>query len=65
MLEMTRQRMLTNGFHNLVLKEADCRNLPFEDNSFDLLYNGCMLDLIPEQDMPQILAEFKRVLRPG
>ena len=24
-----------------------------------------MRDLIPEQDMPQILAEFKRVLRPG
>jgi demethylmenaquinone methyltransferase/2-methoxy-6-polyprenyl-1,4-benzoquinol methylase len=57
--------LLANGFHNLVLKEADCRTLPFDDNSFDLLYNGYMLDLIPEQDMPQILGEFKRVLRSG
>jgi ubiquinone/menaquinone biosynthesis C-methylase UbiE len=65
MLEMTRQRLMANGFNDLVLKEADCRALPFENNRFDLLYNGYMLDLIPEQDMPQILAEFKRVLRPG
>lgn len=65
MLEMTRQRLLANGFQNFVLKEADSRELPFEDGSFDLLYNAYMLDLIPERDMPRILAEFKRVLRPG
>jgi demethylmenaquinone methyltransferase/2-methoxy-6-polyprenyl-1,4-benzoquinol methylase len=65
MLELTRQRMLKAGFTNFVLKEADSRSLPFEDNQFDLLYNGYMLDLIPEYDMPQILSEFKRVLKPG
>lgn len=65
MLEMTRQRLLANGFSNFVLKEADSRALPFDDNRFDVVYNAYMLDLIPECDMPQILAEFKRVLRPA
>jgi demethylmenaquinone methyltransferase/2-methoxy-6-polyprenyl-1,4-benzoquinol methylase len=65
MLEMTRQRMSKNGFTNAVLKEGDCRSLPFEDNRFDMLYNGYMLDLIPERDMPQILSEYLRVLLPG
>jgi demethylmenaquinone methyltransferase/2-methoxy-6-polyprenyl-1,4-benzoquinol methylase len=65
MLELTRQRLVKNGFSNFILKEADSRSLPFEDNRFDLLYNGYMLDLIPERDMPQILNEFMRVLRPG
>lgn len=65
MLELTRQRLLENNFKNFVLKEADSRSLPFEDDSFDVLYNAYMLDLIPERDMPQILNEYKRVLRPG
>ena len=65
MLELTRQRLLQNGFEHLVLKEADSRSLPFDDNTFDVLYNAYMLDLIPERDMLQILNEFKRVLRPG
>jgi len=65
MLEMTRKRLLDNGFTDFELKIADSRSLPFEDNSFDLLYNAYMLDLIPERDMPQIISEFKRVLRKG
>lgn len=65
MLALTRQRMVSAGFTNFILKEADSRSLPFEDNQFDLLYNGYMLDLIPERDMAQILSEFRRVLRPG
>jgi demethylmenaquinone methyltransferase/2-methoxy-6-polyprenyl-1,4-benzoquinol methylase len=65
MLQLTAQRMRSNGFHNFDLKEADSRRLPFEDNRFDVVYNGYMLDLIPEADIPAILAEFKRVLKPG
>jgi ubiquinone/menaquinone biosynthesis C-methylase UbiE len=39
--------------------------LPIADESFDLLVNGFMLDLLPRDDIPRALAEFKRVLRPG
>lgn len=65
MLRLTRDRAEANGYHNIELKEADCRSLPFEDHTFDLVYNGYMLDLIPLEDMPGMLSEFKRVLRPG
>ncbi len=44
---------------------ADMRDLPFEDGSFDLVVNGYMLDLLPKDDIPRALAEFRRVLRPG
>lgn len=65
MLALARQNLAAHGFSNFDLKEADSRQLPFEENTFDLLYNGYMLDLIPERDMPGILSEFYRVLKPG
>jgi ubiquinone/menaquinone biosynthesis C-methylase UbiE len=65
MLEMTTSRLRAYGYSKFELREADCRNLPFEDISFDVIYISYMLDLIPLADMPTILGEFKRVLRPG
>ena len=65
MLALAKQNLVAHGFSNFDLKEADSRQLPFEDNTFDFLYNGYMLDLIPIQDMPKILNEFRRVLKPG
>lgn len=65
MLSLAEQNLRAHGFSNFQLKEADSRQLLFEDNTFDVLYNGYMLDLIPEQDMPKILSEFHRVLKPG
>ncbi len=65
MLSLAEKNLLAHGFSNFQLEEADSRQLPFEDNTFDFLYNGYMLDLIPVQDMPKILNEFHRVLKPG
>ncbi len=65
MLELTGQRLRANGFTQFELKEGSASQIPFETSAFEVLYNGYMLDLIPEQEMPGILAEFKRVLRPG
>ncbi len=65
MLSLTEKNLLAHGFSNFQLKEADSRQLPFEKNTFDLLYNGYMFDLIPVRDMPKILNEFFRVLKPG
>ena len=64
-LKLTESLLRREGYSNVDLREADCRNLPFADNSFDVLYNGYMLDLIPLTDMPSILSEYKRVLKPG
>jgi len=65
MLRLAAQRLQAHGFPNFELIEADSRQLPFQENSFDVVYNAYMLDLIPTWDMPLILAEFRRVLRPG
>jgi demethylmenaquinone methyltransferase/2-methoxy-6-polyprenyl-1,4-benzoquinol methylase len=65
MLALAKQNLLSHGLSNFQLKEADSRQLPFDDHTFDMLYNAYMLDLIPVQDMSGILKEFRRVLRPG
>ncbi len=44
---------------------ADARRLPFPDQSFDRLWSTYVLDLIPDDDLPGVLAEFRRVLKPG
>jgi demethylmenaquinone methyltransferase/2-methoxy-6-polyprenyl-1,4-benzoquinol methylase len=47
-------------FHN-----GNVRNLPFTDNTFDLVYNAYMFDLIEIDGFLPILTEMKRVLKPG
>ena len=47
------------------LCRADATEIPFTSNTFDLLVNCYMLDLLPEKDIPRVLQEFHRVLRPG
>ncbi|HUX86046.1 MAG TPA: methyltransferase domain-containing protein, partial [Chloroflexota bacterium] len=45
--------------------QADAHQLPFRDVSFDRLYCTYVLDLFPEPGLPDVLAEFRRVLKPG
>jgi demethylmenaquinone methyltransferase/2-methoxy-6-polyprenyl-1,4-benzoquinol methylase len=47
------------------LQEADAYQLPFADGRFDYLFNAYMLDLLPQEDFPALLAQFRRVLKPG
>lgn len=47
------------------VQQGSCLDIPFPDGTFDLLLNGYMFDLMPFERMPQILAEFRRVLKPG
>ncbi len=63
MLEKTKKLITKNGYSNFNLKESDARHLPFLDETFDVLYNTYMLDLIPIADFPIVLKEFRRVLR--
>jgi ubiquinone/menaquinone biosynthesis C-methylase UbiE len=66
MLGQTRGRLEDAGLTAEVeLIEGSGLELPFADESFDLIVNGYMLDLLPRDDIPRALAEFKRVLRPG
>src|SRR4051795_12049532 len=44
-------------------RAADAESLPFEDESFDLVFGHAVLHHLP--DLGQAFREFKRVLRPG
>jgi demethylmenaquinone methyltransferase/2-methoxy-6-polyprenyl-1,4-benzoquinol methylase len=45
--------------------QGDTGALPFKSNSFDRLFSAYTLDLLPAADLPIVIREFRRVLRPG
>ncbi len=65
MLNRAKEKAKNLGVFNYRLEIGDGYNLDYSDNSFDLVINNYMFDLLPEEDFSVVLAEFKRVLRPG
>ncbi len=65
MVEKAKKRISKTGQHNYTLHLCDCRHLPFEDETFDVLMNQYLLDILPVDDFIPILLEFKRVLKDG
>jgi demethylmenaquinone methyltransferase/2-methoxy-6-polyprenyl-1,4-benzoquinol methylase len=59
MLELTRART------GAQICKADACALPFVASSFDRLFSSYVIDLIPLTDIPVLLADFRRVLKPG
>lgn len=47
------------------LQVGDAYALDFADETFDVLFNSYMFDLLPSTDFPRVLREFRRVLKPG
>ena len=65
MLARARTRARKSGVSNYALQAGDAYHLQYPDDTFDVLVNNYMFDLIPEHDFAAILGEFKRVLRAG
>jgi ubiquinone/menaquinone biosynthesis C-methylase UbiE len=65
MLAHARRRIDRPGMNaNHSLRLGDAYHLEYPENTFDVLINNYMFDLLPESDFSLILAEFNRVLRP-
>ena len=65
MLERARKRISRTGRGNYRLYLCDCRHLPFEDKTFDILMTQYLFDILPVDHFFPILFEFKRVLKDG
>lgn len=66
MLEITRKRLeKARLIDRAELYEGDARNMPYQDNSFDAVYMASTLELFDSPDIPGVLKEVRRVLKPG
>jgi ubiquinone/menaquinone biosynthesis C-methylase UbiE len=65
MLAKAKKKAAQSGTTNYQLRIGDAYDLPFENGRFDLLINNYMFDLLPKADFPQVLSEFRRVLKPN
>lgn len=65
MVSVTRRRALAQGHPLPPLTYGNALQLPYAAHSFDRLFSSYVLDLIPAADIPTVLSEFWRVLRPG
>jgi ubiquinone/menaquinone biosynthesis C-methylase UbiE len=64
MLSHAKEKAKRTGIENFRLKVGDAYNLDYSDDTFDVVINNYMFDLLPEEDFSAVLTEFKRVLRP-
>lgn len=65
MIERAKKRISKTGQKNYMLHLCDCRHIPFEDGTFEVLMTQYLLDILPVEDFIPILLEFKRVLKSG
>ncbi len=65
MLERARKKAVASGNDRWKLARGDVRSMPWPDNRFDVVFNNYLFDLLPREDFERVLAEFRRVLRPG
>ncbi|TFH35860.1 MAG: methyltransferase domain-containing protein [Dehalococcoidia bacterium] len=58
---LVREKLLSRAH----LTRGDAVRLPFKEDSFDAAYLGFTLELFDTSEMPLVLAELRRVIRPG
>jgi arsenite methyltransferase len=63
MLAKARAAAAELGATNIEFLESEAEQLPFADDSYDVVVSNGVIDLIPDKDA--VFAEIHRVLRPG
>jgi demethylmenaquinone methyltransferase/2-methoxy-6-polyprenyl-1,4-benzoquinol methylase len=65
MVELARNRIERHSLRQRVfLYEGDARNMPYDNEIFDVVYIASTLELFDTPDIPRVLNEIKRVLKP-
>lgn len=64
MVQITKQSLAKNHIFNVKVEEGDARNLPYEEDYFDVVYMASTLELFDIPDIPIVLNEIKRVIKP-
>ena len=63
LIDLARSVAAANGLDNTIFEVGDVTDLPFEDDFFDVAHGHNVLMHVP--DTSAVLAEVKRVLKPG
>lgn len=63
MIDRAKTNLNMMDSENIYFKKASGDNLPFEDNSFDVVISNGAINLIPDKEAA--LSEIKRVLKPA
>ena len=63
LLEIAEEESRKLNLNNISFEYANVENLPFPDNTFDIVFGEAITALVPDPFM--VLQEYKRVLKPG
>jgi len=65
MVGLAKERLEKAGLAERVeLCEGDAREMPYESEQFDAVYMAATLELFDTPEIPRVLAEIRRVLKP-
>jgi ubiquinone/menaquinone biosynthesis C-methylase UbiE len=65
MLAVAQRKLAANNpVATIDLRVGDARSLPFSSEEFDVVYTSFTLELFSEAEIPLVLSEAKRVLKP-
>ncbi len=65
MLAVATKKLAAKGFSDRVdLCVGDARKLPYDNDTFDAVFASFTLELFPLNDIPDVLSEVARVLKP-